>query len=115
MHESSLAQSALELVLNTARTNGAGRVTSVRLAVGDLAQADGETVAFWFGILAEGTDADGARVTVEHVKAAARCPACGAEFELAPPRWAVRCPACGGNGELVAGRDLAVTSIDVED
>ena len=73
MHESSLAQSALDLVLATAQDNGAQRVTGVKLAVGDLAQADGETVAFWFGILAEGTAADGATVTIEHVKATARC------------------------------------------
>jgi hydrogenase nickel incorporation protein HypA/HybF len=115
MHESSLAQSALDLVLSTARTNGAERVTAVRIAVGDLAQADGDTVAFWFGILAEGTEADGAEVTIERVKASARCKLCGNEFDVLPPRWAVRCPACGGDGELSAGRDLRVTSIDVED
>jgi len=115
MHESSLAQSALDLVLTTARSNGAERVTAVRIAVGDLAQADGDTIAFWFNILAEGTEASGAEVTIEHVKAAARCKHCGNEFEITPPRWAVRCPACGADGELTTGRDLAVTSIDVED
>ncbi len=115
MHESSLAQSALDLVLTAARDNGATRVTGVKLAVGDLAQADGDTVAFWFGILAEGTPAAGATVTIEHVKATARCSSCENDFLLLPPRWAVRCPSCGSDGQLIAGRDLGVTSIDVDD
>ena len=115
LHESSLAQAALELAVRSAEQHGASRISRVRLAIGDLAQADGDTVAFWFGILAEGGPAAGAEVLVEHVGATAYCGACAREFAVAPPRWGLRCPDCGGNAELRSGRELAVVSIDVED
>lgn len=114
MHEASLAQAALELAVGTARDHGAGRITAITLAVGEMTEADGETLAFWIGVLADGGPAQGVAVKVAAVPAEAACRACGATFRVQPPRWALRCDRCGGAGELRSGRELSVASIEVE-
>ena len=114
MHEGALAQAALDLVLETARQHGAGRVTVINLAVGALAEADPESLTFWVGVLAAGGPAEGAEVRVAEVPAEAECAACRSSYRVAPPFWSVRCERCGAAGELRTGRELAVTSIEVE-
>jgi hydrogenase nickel incorporation protein HypA/HybF len=114
MHEASLAQAVLDLALEAARDHGAGRITGITLAVGAMAEADAETLAFWVGILAEGGPAGGAAVRVSEVPAEAVCTACGQTYPVVPPRWSLRCERCGGAGELRSGRELAVSSIEVE-
>jgi len=114
MHEASLAQAALDLALGAAREHGASRITAINLAVGAMAEADGETLAFWVGILAEGGPAGGATVHVTEVPAEAECEACGRTYPVVPPRWSLRCERCGGVGGLRSGRELAVASIEVE-
>jgi hydrogenase nickel incorporation protein HypA/HybF len=114
VHEASLAQAALDLALDAARQHRAARITAIDLAIGVLAQADGESVAFWLGALAEGGPAAGARVRVIEVPAEAECEACGDKYSVTPPRWSLRCERCGGSGVLRQGRELRVASIEVE-
>lgn len=115
MHEGALAQAALNLVLETAREHGAARVTSITLSVGALAQANADSLAFWLGALAEGSPAEGATIGVVEVAAEGECRACrGARYPVEPPIWSLECPKCGRGGDLAAGRELTVSSIEVE-
>ena len=114
MHEASLAEAALELVVSTARANGATKVTAINLAVGVMAEADAETLAFWIGIIAEGGPADKARVSVVEVPARATCRECRTEYPVEGPSWSTVCRGCGGTGDVTAGRELTVASIEVE-
>ncbi len=114
MHEGALAEAALDLALTAARENGASRITAINLKVGALVEADPDTLTFWLELLAEGGPAEGAAVRVEEVPAEALCRACGEGYPIAPPTWSLRCERCGGPGELRAGRELAVSSIEVE-
>jgi hydrogenase nickel incorporation protein HypA/HybF len=114
LHEGALAQAALDLVLETAREHGAKRVTSITLSVGALAQANADSLAFWLGALAEGGIAEGARIDVVEVAAEGECRECGRRYPVEPPSWSLECPECGRGGELAAGRELTVSSIEVE-
>ena len=114
MHEGALAQAALDLVLETAREHGAERVTSITLSVGALAQANADSLAFWLGALAEGSAAEGATIDVVEVAAEGECKACGRRYPVEPPGWSLECPGCGKGGDLAAGRELNVSSIEVE-
>jgi hydrogenase nickel incorporation protein HypA/HybF len=114
MHEGSLAQSALNLAVETARENRAERIKSISLTVGRLAQVDPQSLKFWLGVLAEGTPAAGAEIRVTEVPGEAACPKCDARFPVEPPRWSLICPQCGEAGELKSGRELGVTSIEIE-
>ena len=114
MHEMSVSESILGIVLRHAQRAGAQRVLGVNLVIGDLTGFIDESIQFYFDFLSRETLAEGARLHFERVAARVRCPGCGAEYE--PPRsslWA--CPQCCAlGGEVTAGREFSVASIEVE-
>ena len=109
MHELSLASA----VVATAMRHADGRrVEAVNLRVGTLRQAVPASLGFYFGFAASGTACEGARLAIEVVPAAVRCPDCGEERELDEPVF--RCAVCGSaNVEVVAGDELEVESIEL--
>ena len=111
MHELSLSGA----IVNTVTRHAGGRqVTLVNLRVGRLRQVVPETLAFYFGFVAEGTVCAGARLQVEAVEAILRCRGCGHEWAIEIP--AFRCPACAaGDVEVAAGNEFEVESIEVEE
>lgn len=119
MHELSVTQSILDIVLAHARQAGANRILRISLVVGDLSGIVGESVQFYFDFLSRDTLAEGAELVFQHVPARFRCQACGTQYEpqaqqepLLRPDWS--CPVCGAlSPEAVGGRELLVESIEV--
>lgn len=110
MHELSLARALHEAALAHA---GGRRVRRVDVTVGALRQAAPHSLAFYFEILARGTQCEGAELVQRVTPARLRC-ACGNEWELAQPSF--RCPRCGGGDTRVtAGEELRLESIEVEE
>jgi hydrogenase nickel incorporation protein HypA/HybF len=111
MHELSLA----EAVVGIACRHAAGRpVARVELRVGHLRQVVPSALEFAFELVAQGTEAEGAELVMEHVPAAGRCRGCGAESELAG--FPLRCRACGGlDLELLRGEELLVDALELDD
>ena len=125
MHELSIAGA----IRDTALRHAAGRrVTLVTLRIGALRMVAGDSLAFYFQIVARDTPCDGATLEHERVAALLRCPACAHEWDPAPPPLAshavdpgidpliphFRCPACESpRSEIVAGNELEVESIEV--
>ncbi|MGB3937580.1 MAG: hydrogenase maturation nickel metallochaperone HypA [Burkholderiales bacterium] len=64
MHELSLAQSMVEIVEEAARREGAARVASVRLELGELSHVEPESLAFAFEVAAREGCARGARLDI---------------------------------------------------
>jgi hydrogenase nickel incorporation protein HypA/HybF len=123
VHELALSRAIVDAALRHAQ----GRtVTVVRVRVGALRQVVPETLRFNFEIVTRETDCEGARLEVQPVAAMLRCGGCGREWDPAPPPAtevsqllsppSFRCPQCGAaNSEVVAGEELEVESIDVEE
>lgn len=111
MHELSVSSAIVE----TVERHAAGRkVTCVSLRLGRLRQVVPETLAFYFGFVAQGTVCEGARLEQEIVDARLRCRRCDAEWSLDEPDF--RCPRCAGTEvEIVSGNELEVESIEVEE
>jgi len=111
MHELSVSSAIVE----TVERHAAGRkVTVVTVRLGKLRQVVPETLAFYWGFVAQGTVCEGARLEQEIVEARLRCGACGIEWALDEPDF--RCPHCAGGGvEIVSGNELEVESIEVEE
>ena len=109
MHELSVASAVVDTVLRHAEGR---RVLVVNLRVGTLRQVIPDSLAFYWDIVSRETLADGARLEQVVVAARMRCSECGDEFE---PELMFRCMACGGAGEVVAGDELEVDSIEVEE
>ena len=109
MHELSVASAVVDTVLRHAEER---RVLVVNLRVGTLRQVIPDSLAFYWDIVSRDTLAEGARLEQVVVPARMRCAACADEYE---PELMFRCPACGGAGEVVAGDELEVDSIEVEE
>ena len=110
MHELSISRAIVE---TANRHAAAGRVLSVRVAIGALRQVLPDSLRFYFEIVARGTACDGALLDTLLVPARMRC-ACGEEWELADVCFT--CPRCGGaEVTVVSGEELCVDSIEVEE
>jgi hydrogenase nickel incorporation protein HypA/HybF len=113
MHELSVTQHLLAIVLEHAEKAGARRVVRVNLRIGALAGIVDESVQFYFDFVSRDTPAAGAELSFARVPARFQCRECGAEFEPEERDWL--CPGCGATGgRLIAGREMAVESIEVE-
>lgn len=112
MHEQSIVESLLSVVLKNAEQNDAERVTGINLVVGDLAGVVEDAVNFYFNFLARETIAAGATINYNRIPVKMRCRDCKTIFE--PERLDLLCPGCGGqNMDIIAGRELYVESLEV--
>ena len=113
MHELSVTEQLLEIVLGHARRAKAERVLKVNLVIGELTSFVGENIQFYFDMLSKETEAEGASLSLSRIPAKATCKQCKMEFHPEGVDWF--CPACGGlMEEVMAGREFYVESIEVE-
>lgn len=113
MHELSITQTLLDIVLEQAETHDAQRVGQVRLVIGEMSGIVDDSVRFYFELLSKGTIAEGARLAVRRVPATARCSECGERFAFERLSWA--CPKCGAvRLEIVEGKEMYIESLEVE-
>ncbi len=111
MHELGIAAEILEIALSEAKRHKASRVAEVRLRIGVLRAVEPDHLAFLFHVLARGTPADGAVVSVEEAPVRVECASCGV-FESHAAVWT--CPRCNGDGIAVTGGNaLDILAIDI--
>ena len=109
MHELSVASAVVDTALRHAEGR---RVLLVTLRVGELRQVIPDSLAFYWDVVTRETAAEGARLEQIVVPVRMRCGDCAGEWE---PELMFRCPTCGGAGEVLAGDELEVDSIEVEE
>ena len=113
MHESSVTEALLKLVLEKAAAIGAEKVNRIYLVVGDLTGYVGDSIQFYFDRYSKGTAAEGAEVAVRRIEPRMRCTTCGKLF--ARVRFSFSCPFCGGAGKVTKiGTEFYIESIEVE-
>jgi hydrogenase nickel incorporation protein HypA/HybF len=111
LHELSIAESVVRIA---GRQADGRRVRKVQMKVGHLRQVVPSSLAFGFGLLAEGTPAEGAELEIEQVSAEARCRGCGMESRI--DDFPLLCPGCGGlDLEILKGEELIVDSLELEE
>ena len=111
MHELAIAESVVRIA---ERHADGRRVTKVYLKVGHLRQVVPSALAFGFELVAQETSVEGAELVLEEVPATGKCRACGSESRL--ESFPLQCKACGGfDLEIVAGEELYVESLEMED
>ena len=114
MHEVSVAHALLGQILEVAVAHGARAVTGATLSIGELTCLEAETLRFAFEALARDTLAAECTLAVVVQPLEVQCPACGRRGEASPHESG--CPACGSVPvAVVAGRDLRLLTIDVDD
>ena len=112
MHEMSLAEGMLQIVEETARKNGAAKVTCVWLELGALSHVEAEALRFCFDAVARGGVAEGARLEIVTTSGRAWCMPCGDTVELA--RLGDACPRCGGYQlQVTQGEEMRLKDIEI--
>lgn len=117
MHETAIASSILATVLDTTKKYEANeeklKVSEIILDVGVLACLEPITLQGCFEIMAEGTAAENALLTIEKHPMKGKCPDCGAELETRKRFFS--CPKCSGyNVNWQGGNEMQISSIRVE-
>ncbi|MFJ6569629.1 hydrogenase maturation nickel metallochaperone HypA [Streptomyces sp. NPDC091292] len=112
MHELSLAMAVVDQVQEAVGADG--RVTSLTLRIGELAGVVPEALDFSFDLAADGTALAGARLLIETVEGRAHCDGCGRDVPtgMPPVLW---CADCGANLTLLAGRELDIVSVVLDE
>lgn len=112
MHEQSIVASLLSTALEDAKKNGARKIVSIKLVVGELTGVEKDAVTFYFGFMAKDTMANGASLEFEITKAQLRCRECDIIFPR--EKLEFNCPKCNKKAvEIVGGRDLYIESMEI--
>jgi hydrogenase nickel incorporation protein HypA/HybF len=113
MHESSVVEALLGLVLAKAKEAGAARVLAIDLVVGEATGYVDESLRFYLERYAAGTVAEGAELRTKRIAPLLRCGGCGKEF--ARERFSFTCPSCGAEGlPTGVGNEFYVDSMEIE-
>jgi hydrogenase nickel incorporation protein HypA/HybF len=112
VHELSLCRSIYSIVRRAVPDRD---VAAIAVDVGALRQVVPATLAYCWGIVAEGTPLDGSELHLRVIEAQIECGQCG---ERTPIRGQLRlaCPGCAGTQvRVVSGEEFLVRSVDVKD
>jgi hydrogenase nickel incorporation protein HypA/HybF len=114
MHELSVTQNILDIALRHAEQAGAKRIIRLNLVIGELSGIVGESVQFYWDMIAKDTIAAGSELHVERVPASLRCLSCEHVFPLDGKSYT--CPECGESRVVAAGGDdFRLESIEIEE
>jgi hydrogenase nickel incorporation protein HypA/HybF len=114
MHEISIAQQILDVVMRHLPQGDARPVKTVRLKLGDRAGVSADSLEWGFKIVSEPTVARGAALMIEQVPSRGRCVACETVFE--PGRYLAVCPQChDAKIDIISGDELQVVDIELAD
>jgi hydrogenase nickel incorporation protein HypA/HybF len=115
VHELSIALSLIDEAAGAARSEGYVRVMRVHARIGVLSGVVHEALQFSFQMASPGTACEDAVLEIEEVPIQVRCPVCQQVVQL-PNAYRFVCPTCGTpTPEVVAGRELELVSIEVDD
>ena len=113
MHELAVTQRLLDIALEKAEANGATRVTSINLVIGEMASIVDDSVQFYFDFLSQDSIASGATLSFKRIPMQVRCRHCQHSFTPNEPPW--RCPRCQQwDVEITGGQELYLESIEVD-
>ena len=113
MHELSLTEKVLHIVLETAAAHQAKKVTKVGILLGELSGVVSDSMEMYFEMIAQGTIAEDADLVFTKEKARLYCEHCQTEYTK--DSFDFLCPTCGNLGSFTdIGRECTVQNIEVE-
>lgn len=115
MHELSVVDGILKVVLRSAADNNARKVLSISLRIGEMTDLVDEWVQHYFDFLSRDTIAAGARLKIERTPVVLRCDKCAGTLPVNIRELKkFVCPACGGEEcSILSGREFHIGNIEV--
>jgi hydrogenase nickel incorporation protein HypA/HybF len=113
MHELSIVETMVSMVLEKAKAANARKVTRVYLVIGELSGVLNEAVELYFSMLTKDTIAAGAELFFMRPPTQVRCRNCQTVYS--PVNLKISCPNCKEQKiEIISGRELFIDSLDLE-
>lgn len=113
MHELSLAQGLIEIVLEECRKSGNERVEAVNVRIGRASGIMPDALLFAFEAIKAGSVAQDAVLNIEEVPVSGLCRECGASF-VVEEDYVLSCPVCEGSSfSVTTGREMDIVDIEV--
>jgi hydrogenase nickel incorporation protein HypA/HybF len=115
MHELPVIKSVLDICLRHATANGARKIVTIELKVGELSDLEPEWMQSYFNFVSKDTIAHGATLKIEKTPLIMQCEACAESFPIKIKEVKVfECPRCKGKKlKYVSGRDYRVENMEV--
>jgi len=115
MHEMGIAMEIVDIAKASIPADMQGsKVRKVNLQVGKLSAIVADSLRFCFDMVVKDTPLEGAELAIEEVPVVARCKDCETEWTVTEAVFT--CTNCqGGNIDILSGRELDITSIEIED
>jgi len=119
MHELSLADGILKTVLQAAEKEGATKIKSIKIEMGEILLVNAEQLTFCFDVISKDTIAEGAELDITYLKPRVLCNKCRKEFEIVSdndlPILSMIC-GCGSNDlTVLSGREFNIKSMRIEE
>jgi hydrogenase nickel incorporation protein HypA/HybF len=114
MHELSIATNIIEIAEAQARAHCSNSIRKIKLRLGEFTTIVREALEFSFEVARQGTLAEHARLEIETVPLAVRCPTCG-PVRQPPGEICLMCQVCGSPLEIVSGEELQVEYIELDE
>lgn len=112
MRERDAIQVILRKAIQQADAKGAGRITGLRLVVGELMDSINETIQSHFNELSRDTIAEGAKLEIRLVPAEVQCMTCFTKYH--PSEGEIVCPDCSGMGaKIISGEEFYMEALDL--
>ena len=111
MHELSIAEEMVEILVEHLTDYPGSSVESVVVAVGDYSGVNPDSLRFVFPFAAEGTPVEGSDLKINTIRVSVKCLDCGERTDdISTPL----CSKCGSrNLEFASGRELEILSFDI--
>lgn len=113
MHEVGVAQSILEIAIETAKKNGAEKINNIAVNIGKMSAIDEASLRFAFDAVKADTIARESTLEYNEIPLTGKCEECGTTSDL--DGYFVLCPVCNsGKVKLLTGNELEIAYIDVD-
>ncbi len=114
MHETAIALSILDIIVEKCREAGGRTVDSVRLRIGKAAGVMPDALEFAFDAVKAQTVAENARLVIEPVPVGGVCNECKKDFSVPDAQYVFACPLCGSKSfEINTGREMEVVDMEI--
>lgn len=113
MHEVSIAQGLLDIVIDNCTKQGYVGIESIRVKIGKASGVMPDSLLFAFEALKIGTIAEKAILTIDEIPVSGFCNSCKTNFTV-EEAYVISCPKCGNMSiSLESGRELNVYEMEV--
>lgn len=111
MHELSIIENIIDIILGEMPKHNITRVESISLRIGKMRQVVPDALHFGFECVTKNTPVEGAELHIEHIPISGKCKRCDHEFNMND--WYTGCPSCHAlQIEIISGKELEIAEFE---